>query len=499
MLIYSNYFIEKRWFALAQWFHDPTPPLSQEREGGKSSEDPAISQEDTFSKFLHLFSGKEDGFLLEVPEQGKRAFLDIPRPLTVDDVRKHYVGEITIVQYIIRSNKTVSYAVIDVDIPKHVLHQIGHEGEAFAAKRSQALRDALRLRETAQKKGFPSYLVDSGFRGYHVWFFFSEPLMLKSAYEFLVKLTAETGTPSDGLTWELFPKQRKLKEGAKGQGIKLPWGKHSLTGRQAWFVDNKGEPLTDQLGALDQIAAIEKQVVLRFIQGGTSSSERLPVRQFTPSPSVLAVVQGCPIASHMVEKAKQTNYLTHQERLFLLNVFAPMGEDGKRFIHHVISHTFNYNFHTTEKFVRRSYDKPISCIRIREHFPGLTAQLGCHCQFHLEKGMYPTPALHSPQFRAVKPLGRKDGAAVLAETAAAKEEKPTESPLHFDRLKHVNELVNKMIQLRKHQRGIQSKLRNIEQELRQVFTELGIDRLEIDQGYLVWKREGNSDRWVIEL
>jgi hypothetical protein len=29
----------------------------------------------------------------------------------------------------------------------------------------------------------------------------------------------------------------------------------------------------------------------------------------------LTILLGCPVVRHMVDKAKQTNYLTHQERL----------------------------------------------------------------------------------------------------------------------------------------------------------------------------------------
>lgn len=489
---FIQWLLEKKWFALAKLFHDPTPPLISNQQSKPIS---SINDEDIFWKFLNIFSGKEDIFLLEQQEQEKRVFVEIYRPLTVEDVKKHYCGEITIAQYIIRSNKTVSYAVIDIDIPKHVLHNIGKEGPMFEEKRKQAFRDALRLYETAQKHGFPSYLVDSGFRGYHIWFFFEEPIVLKTAYEFLAKLTKEAGVPSEGIVWELFPKQRKLKEGAKGQAIKLPWGKHSFTSRQAWFVDENGEMMADQLKMIEIIKSIRKQSVHRFVNGDAPHSQPLSRLSSTVSQSVLTVLHGCSIVRHMVDKAKQTNYLTHQERLLLLNVFAPMGEEGKHFIHHVISHTFNYNPQTTEKFIRRCYSKPISCIRIREHFPNLTAQLSCNCQFPLKKGMYPTPVLHSQEFQGLANTAGADNQ-TLSDRKSKNEEMTSEK---MDHIKYINELVHKMIQLRKHQRGINGKLKEIEAQLDRIFTEMNVDRLEIDHGYLVRKREENGDKWVIEL
>jgi group II intron reverse transcriptase/maturase len=485
-----DWLVAERLLLLAKMFHDPTPPLN--KKISSLSVPTAENDIDVFTQFLHIFSGREDAFLIEQNENGKRVFVEIHRPLTVEDVEKHFCGEMTIAQYIIRSNKTVNYALIDVDIPKNTLQAVGTNGFSFDNKRKEAFQDAYKLYETAKKNGFPSYLVDSGFRGYHVWFFFAEPIQLKTAYDFLVKMANDAGAPSEGIAWELFPKQRKLKEGAKGQAVKLPWGKHSFTQRQAWFVDENGEVIEDQLHMISTLQSIQKQAVFHYLQNGFN--ERVQLNENTISKEILTILLGCPVVRHMVDKAKQTNYLTHQERLLLLNVFAPLGADGKDFIHQVISQTFNYNRQTTEKFIRRSYNKPISCVRIREHFPSLTAQLTCNCHFPIRKGMYPSPVLHSCQFET-------DAESTFIKSKNPQSEKQERQSTNEETVRNVNvnELVQKMIQLRKHKRGISEKLKKIEVQLEKIFEEMKIDRIEIDQGYLIRKQTDNEVRWVIEL
>ncbi|KIQ94502.1 Group II intron-encoded protein ltrA [Anoxybacillus thermarum] len=487
----TEWLIHEQLFSLAKLFHDPTPPLIS----SKNVADVQFvrEEENIFAKFLYLFAGKEDCFLVEKNEQNKRTFVEVSRPLTVEDVEKHYCGELTIAQYIIRSNKTVAYAVIDIDITKRELQVLENENNTqFENKRMEAFRDAVTLYNIAKKHGFPAYLVDSGFRGYHLWFFFAEPVPLKIAYDFLVKITNEAEQPREGIAWELFPKQKKLKEGATGQAIKLPWGKHTITGRQSWFLNEQGKVEEDQMKVIEHLQLVDKQSIIRFVQ--IYDHERMVVGSDLTK-EIGAVLHGCPVVKHMVEKAKQTNHLSHQERLLLLHVFAPLGIDGKDFVRRVMSYTFNYNKNTTEKFIRRSYTKSISCVRIRENFPNVTARLPCHCQFQLKKGEYPSPILHARAFGA--PID--DKVRTIQSVSLERNESGNVSTHESTSCREINELVQKMIQLRKHQRGISEKLKKIEHQLKCIFDELGTDRIEIEQGYLVRKSIDNKDCWVIEL
>lgn len=93
--------------------------------------------------------------------------------------------------------------------------------------------------------------------------------------------------------------------------------------------------------------------------------------------------KGCAVLSHLVQKARDTNYLTHYERVVLLYTLTFAGQEGTDFLHKVIGYCINYNQHTTRRFVERRKDSPISCAKIGEYFPELIKEKGCLCKFNL--------------------------------------------------------------------------------------------------------------------
>lgn len=506
-----DWLIGEQLFLLAKNYHE-LPVLYKKVEqvtSSKEQQPKIVKNDEVFELFYQLFSGRENIFLVEQIIDEKRKFVEINRPWAIEDVSEHYSGEMTVAQYIIRSNKTLNYAVIDIDIVKQTLQQVTDNTELFTNKKQEALNDAIKISSVAAENGFTNYLVDSGNRGYHLWFFFAQPMELNLAYEFITSIIQKAGQPSPGIAWEQFPKQKKLKEGMKGQAIKLPWGKHLLSNNQAWFVDSDGKRLADQLSIILNIKPIHKNKIKNYLNQDQVMEDRKTMENFSIPSSIKMILNGCPIIRHVVDKAISSTYLAHQERLMLLNVFSPIGADGEDFIHYVISHTMNYNKQTTQKFINRGYSKPISCIRIREHFPSLTTQLACNCTFPAKKGRYPSPILHHEPFGEIldkkspmknKNSIKKDVLPKVAQTeVAATVEKEMISANSDNDIQKLNSLAQKMIELRKHHRGIQSRLRKIEDELTGIFDILQVDRLEIELGFLVRKQTTDGTKWVIEL
>ena len=113
------------------------------------------------------------------------------------------------------------------------------------------------------------------------------------------------------------------------------------------------------------------------------------------SENVREVLKGCRLMGYLCNRAVKTGYLTHFERLSVLYVFGHLGEDGKQFVHMVMSHTLNYQYNTTEHFIRLIPDKPISCVKLREQYKQITAECGCNCDFKRSKNCYPSPVLHA--------------------------------------------------------------------------------------------------------
>ena len=65
------------------------------------------------------------------------------------------------------------------------------------------------------------------------------------------------------------------------------------------------------------------------------------------------------------------------------------------FIHKVMSFTLNYSYQVTQKFVLKCPEKPISCLKLREQYKQISAEIGCSCGFRRTKNCYPSPVLHA--------------------------------------------------------------------------------------------------------
>ena len=98
---------------------------------------------------------------------------------------------------------------------------------------------------------------------------------------------------------------------------------------------------------------------------------------------------------YLVNKSMSTGYLTHFERLSILNVFGHLGEDGKEFVHKVMSYTINYQYNVTQGFINRIMEKPVSCVKLREQYKLVSSEYGCNCAFKRTKNCYPSPVIHA--------------------------------------------------------------------------------------------------------
>jgi len=448
------------------------------------------SQED-LELMLNLFSGREGVFAEErIDSMGVRSFRRIDRPLTVSDLREHIEGKRTLGVYLLRVNNTVNFAVIDIDVSRKLM--LTSDREEIEEMLAKAHGDALRILSAASKLGVSCYIEDSGHKGRHCWFFFERPVKGETAREFLRRIAEEAGQPSPGINWELFPQQVRVRPEQVGQLIKLPLGVHSKSKRRSLFLDESGMPVEDQFGLLRSVEPIPLERVERIV--GISrrvegvEDEGWIEEMFEGMPLVIKVVSGCSVVRFLVKKARDTNWLAHHERLLLLRTLGHLGDEGKKALHLIMSHTLNYSERITDRFINKLEPYPISCARVRGNYPELTASLNCSCRFRLPPGAYPSPVLHALDAEEVPAMReRAERKAEAAEEGAAELRERAES------------LVQKLSELRRHLRGIQSSIERCERELRELFESHGVEEIELSIGVLRMVKDGDEVRWVIEI
>jgi hypothetical protein len=154
------------------------------------------------------------------------------QPLTDDIIRKHLDGQVTIGMYS-SAESTTKWLCIDIDRTE--------------------IRIIIRMINKLDALELSFYIEFSGKKGFHIWIFFSDYVENHKA-RLLGKYLSETGM-------EVFPKQDKLEKGKLGNLIKLPLGKHQVSGKYCLFYTKELELYHDQWELLGSV----KKVVIYYM------------------------------------------------------------------------------------------------------------------------------------------------------------------------------------------------------------------------------------------
>lgn len=458
--------------------------------------------------FYDLFVGREDTYSEEYMFQ-RRTVEQKNEPLTDDVLKAHLSGKRTICTYVQRSNSTAKYLVIDMDVSKKMLLKYSAESGEVEQYKKQCFHMSCALLKILGKMGLKGYLEDSGCRGYHLWIFFTEwiPVRYIHVLSQIIAKEAES-IQSEGIELEYFPDGRRIRAGKAGQSIKLPLGINSKSGKRGNFFNENFEVVTELSSFLKDIAKFSLPAIKKVIDlyaGENTKDFASAVPEYHPdldldgfeklSSGIKTVLEGCNLMCYLCQKARKTGYLSHFERQSVLYVFGHMGDEGKEFIHQIMGYTLNYQYQVTQKFINRIPEKPISCVKLREQYQRITAEIGCSCSFKRTKNCYPSPVLH-----ALKSADVESEQITIPSSRTLSKEKEQTLYQEVNVYRKVQELAEKILEMKRQRRGMDKKISKIERELETVFDGIKADCLEIEMGLLCRrKKEDGSYEWVIEL
>ncbi|MDO5423015.1 MAG: CRISPR-associated primase-polymerase type A1 [Eubacteriales bacterium] len=463
-----------------------------------------IYNKDTARRMLKILAGREDLYVSEVIDsQGHRQMELQTEPLTEQKVLEHLEGGVTIGTYIQRPNGTAKYLVIDIDVSKKILLQYERETSEFQAYLEKAYAKACDFVKLLHEFGMEGYIEYSGCRGYHVWTFFSEwiPVRYITMFTDILEERVEKNLESC-ISTEFFPNKTRIKPGKFGQVLKLPCGRHTATGFQSFFLDGDGGKVTELNLFLDGIAEISLNTMKKILATNSHAQEKIEERMVDQnldafegaSANVMEILKNCNLMRYLCQKAQKTGYLTHFERLSVLYVFGHLGEEGKQFVHQVMAYTLNYQYHATEKFIRKMPEKPISCVKLRDQYKSVTAEFGCNCSFKRSKNCYPSPVMH-----AISLSNQMQGDITLPTSRSIPREKQKEVINEINIHKKAQELAQRILKLKKEKRSLDISISNVEKELEQIYDDTGTDCLEIEMGILVRRKNEKGYEWLIEI
>ncbi|MBI1258514.1 MAG: hypothetical protein GC204_13685 [Chloroflexi bacterium] len=200
-----------------------------------------------------IFIPRTDVYPLQL-EDGR--YISIKRTLYPDLVVAHLKGFITIGAYALNTENKAKWLCFDAD-DEDLWHKLNQLSDSLA------------------ERDVPSYLELSR-RGGHLWLFFS-PLSGSDTRRFGKQLLADHEIEP----LELYPKQNELTTGT-GSFVRLPLGKHRLTGRRYHFITRTGEPLAPTVREQLAILARPQHIPQPFIDDVLSRAPE--AKQVSPTP-----------------------------------------------------------------------------------------------------------------------------------------------------------------------------------------------------------------------
>lgn len=477
----------------------PTPPAPA--PPAKKSTPPVVPDTlDIAQRMIDLFVGEKSFYgIEEIAQDAQRAVCQRLEPLTAEVLLPHLRGERSISVAPYGMNGQTRCVALDFDVCNKALANLQNDPDT---KLPEVLRIALNIQKQAKRMGLRSLLEFSGFRGYHLWLPMETPISVSEATALGLLLTKNIpDVIENGVTVERFPKVKTVRAEQMLPVLKLPCGRHPVTGSWCHLLNESGEPFKDAAWELLGFIPNSSQQVRRLLsEGGAQTLSRtgvsqglLPIEELAPlSQGIESVLKHCVIMRQLCQMAKQTGFLAHQDRLHLLFVFAHMGDVGRQYLHQVMRWTFNYDYSKTQYWLERTNEYPIGCAKLRERYADKKWIAACRCQFPATGDTYPSPVLHA-HAEGVDQTTRLP----LHQNAKGK---PKTSAQAFDTQGQALELAQRMLALNREKRAIEEQLEDTRQKLTALLYQLEADHVDVGIGVLRRVQEGAGRiGWRLEL
>ena len=355
--------------------------------GAERAEDAGVCQE-----FLRWFGGRRDLYSRQWYDEHRRrsGYRPVREPLTENVVRQHLEGRITVGQYLLFPDATVSFAVIDLDVDASALAELraGRSPEASALEHS-ALRGYLsRLIDAGARLGVPLFAEDSGGRGAHAWVFFAGRKPARAARVLLSQIAQAAGPPPASVNLEIFPKQERLGPFGLSSLVKLPLGLHQVTLRRCQLLDDQLRAIDDVAAALARLRTVEPERadaivgrrLLALPAPEREDVEPLPLPPQAPTARSLAealralrdgdeaktaaerMLEGCRILASIVHQAYTERRLSPDEARSITYTLGLVGSRSE--LADDVLRAANASLKELER-ARRGLPSPTGCARLR--------------------------------------------------------------------------------------------------------------------------------------
>ncbi|MFH1464722.1 MAG: CRISPR-associated primase-polymerase type A1 [Pseudomonadota bacterium] len=367
-------------------------------------------------RFAYLFAGREGVHARQWADGDKGGYSPVETSLTPELAAAHLRGDVTLGSYLVRRDDSAAQLVLDLDASKAALQRATGDPARAADLRRRIHEAGLALLAGLRAAGFDPLLVDSGFKGRHLWCLLPVPepaARVRALGEGWARVLA----PADPeLQIEVFPKQDSVPAGRLGNLVKLPLGVHRRTGRRCLLLDDQGQHLTDPWERLRTVRRVPlADITLPPPTLVRPSAPRVePEPESTPAadpatpgiphapappafseadfearPRLAALLAGCPVLRAVVADALAEARLERDAKVVLEHSMGhlPEGVEGLNYL------LRRAGWPAEEHMGAPHSGSPISCRQIRRRLSGVVQAVDCRCTFDAPES-YPQPLLH---------------------------------------------------------------------------------------------------------
>jgi len=412
---------------------------------------PAVVPSPLAAELVRLFGGRGDVYARQWHDAraDRTGYQPVREPLTPAVAAQHLEGRITIGQYVLHPDATVSFAALDLDPTPEAWEELRLGSSSEGGLGLAPLADyARRVLAAAARLHLPAIAEDTGGFGLHIWFHFEPRLAATRARALLRELLWRAGPQPPAVSVEIFPKQDTLSGKGLGNLIKLPLGLHQATLRRSRLLDATLQPLDDAT-ALSHLRPCPPDVIDAVLASrviplrDTADTPAVPWREETSdddaereaptttpnglattvlqareerTPRTLAaalaaippgreanaaadrVLAGCVVIRELARRAFEDHALAADAARALLYTVGVVGRGNERIDH--IWKQAGLGRKELER-IRRGLQAPMGCRKLHELFPALAS--ACTCPEPGEYA-YATPALYAllPPVRPVR-------------------------------------------------------------------------------------------------
>jgi len=404
--------------------------------------------------FLHLFAGRERGFAEQVLDEktGLSQVVFRDSPLEFDIVKKHILGERTLFFYPLRQDKQVKVVIIVFFVSKREKFAYARQPSFLMLKSERLKVYSLKAHRVVNERlGIPAYLERVNAFVYRLWVFLEDYIHFLQAKRFAKEIIQQLPYPEFGAMVEPLMPTKPVGIGWIERPIFLPLGFNQETKERSLFVDENGEPYSEQTRFLKKIQELNPADIKAFFRRRIKATENRELDE-----RLEKLRQGCPVVNILIDKALAGRVLDYQEKLILFFTIGLLDQEG-RLLHQVLYALPDYHYQKVKRILRSIKPNPISCVKIRELVPELTSSLNCHCVFNLEDGRYPSPLLYVNRYLV-----------------------PSEEERFSLKRSSLNQLTKIFIGLWQERQRLDEKITRLEQELKTAFVKKGLQELEIE-------------------